>query len=200
VTFYRAWVQEFDRAFQLTSELNDRKPKLWLNIESALWVIDKDRDLTVFVLSAFLLNKGEPTVAISWSTKYNVNGTDEPMTGFYIHESGYRITIEDEELLLTNDTLLPPQVMTHRLERGAAKLGRIIFTVPRDRSEEIRSRQFTITVECFDFENTSCSAFYKPSEVPLVGLRTFPGEKWTKKPSPANSLATPPTLSERPTS
>jgi hypothetical protein len=182
VTCYRIWSQEFDRAEDLTHTLNDRKPKLSLNIESAIWVYDAERDLTVFVLSACIMNSGEPTVAISWQAKYHLDGTDEQMTGFYIHQLGYRVLVADTELILTNDNLLTPQVLTHRLERGDAKLGRILFTVPGDRREEIKAKQFSITVECFDYEHTPYSTIFKPSGVPLVGLRTYPGEKWNNNP------------------
>jgi hypothetical protein len=71
VTCYRIWAQEYDRAGELTRTLQDRKPKLALNIESAIWVYDADRDFTVFVLSAFLLNRGEASIAFAWSATYS---------------------------------------------------------------------------------------------------------------------------------
>jgi hypothetical protein len=100
---------------------------------------------------------------------------------------------------LTNDNLLLPQVLTHRIERGEGKLGRILFTVPHNRAEEIKGGQFTITVQCFDCEDTSCSAMYRPSGVPLIGIRTFPGEKWEKKSLPPTNPPPLPTASTRTT-
>lgn len=177
VTCYRVWVHEYDSADALKQQVEHRRPELMLNIESTLWIFDKERDITVFVLSAYLLNRGEPSVAMSWNARYQIGDVVEDMTGFYLHDDGYRITIGDQELTLTNENLLMPQVLTRRLERGEGKLGRIIFSIPGNRAEQIATNQFTITVGCFDFQGTPCSAAYKPSGVPLPAVMMFPGEK-----------------------
>jgi hypothetical protein len=90
--------------------LADRRPKLSLNIETTLWILDKERDLTIFVLSAYLMNAGEPSIAMSWKAKYVVGDLEEEdMTGFYLREAGYKITIGNQVLTLTNENLLMPK-------------------------------------------------------------------------------------------
>jgi hypothetical protein len=180
VASFLAWNEEHGERVSAEKKLTDRNPKLSLNIESTIWVFDKELQRMIFVLSAYLLNTGEPSVAMSWRAKYQMGDDVEDMTGFYLRDDGYKITIGDEILTLTNDNLLMPQVLTRRLERGEGKLGRIIFSVPRDRSEQIATHQFVITVTCHDFQGTPCFTAYKPSGVPLPSVMMFPGEKLRK--------------------
>jgi hypothetical protein len=173
------WAIEHKNRLETQNKLADRKPHLNLNIESAIWIYDKENNQTVFVLASYLVNKGEPTIAMSWGAKYQFGDKVENMTGFYLRDI-YQITIGNDQLTLTNDNLLPPQVITNRLERGEGKLGRLLFTVPNNRLDEIATKKWDIKVQCFDFEGTPCLAVYRPTETPLPNTLMFPGEKLTK--------------------
>jgi hypothetical protein len=179
LTCYRVWSKEHTQADELRKKLDDRKPHLVLAIEGVLWQYSPVEDVTVFILSAYLLNKGEPTVAMNWRAKYLIGGGGEDMKGFYLCDS-YTITIGNEQLTLTNDNLLYAQVLTHRLERGEGKIGRLVFSVPGNRLGQIASNQYSITLSCSDFEGTQCVASFKPSGVPLDGIRVVPGEQLRK--------------------
>ena len=174
------WAMEHKAKEEAEKKLTDLRPKLNLNLESTIWIFDKDQNVTIFVLSAYLLNTGEPSVAMSWGAEYQIDDVVEKMTGFYLRDDGYKITIDDQVLTLTNDDLLIPQVLTRRLERGEGRLGRIIFSIPGDRTKQIADHQFVITVTCHDFQGTPCFTAYKPSGVPLPTVMMFPGEKLRK--------------------
>jgi hypothetical protein len=168
-------------------------PKLDLTIETALWVYDLFENLTIFFLSAYLINKGAPTVAKSWKADYRLGEHTEEMTALYLIDS-YKIAMKDGELSLTNDNLLVPQVLTKRLEKGDGKLGRLLFTLPGNRLEEIGEHKWDIRIECFDFQETRCVTYFQPTGIPLIGTRIYPGEQLRRKekpddPSPPSNLS-----------
>ncbi|HKR83178.1 MAG TPA: hypothetical protein VJS37_03330 [Terriglobales bacterium] len=171
-----AWRKKRHDVNRLNSQLEDRKPCLDLNLEGILYVYDPAMDLTVFVLSTYLMNRGEASVAKTWGAWYIVNESAEEMVGFNVRSS-YRITMGNEVLTLTNDSLLQSQVMTHRLERGDAKAGRLIFTIPGDRTAQINTRQFRLEVQCHDFMDRPTRAKFIPDSKPYKGIRSFPGEQ-----------------------
>ena len=169
------WIIEHRERLELEAKLTDQKPRLVLNIETAIWAYDKENDQTVFVLASYIVNKGGPTIASGWRAQYQFGDKTEDMAGFYLLDS-YRIPVGKDQLTLTNENLLQPQVMTKRLEKGDTKLGRLLFTVPGSRFEEIATKKWSIKVICFDFEGTSCESTYTPSGVPLSRTLIYPGE------------------------
>jgi hypothetical protein len=175
---YQAWRSQKELSQTLQANLNDRSAKLQLNLETIIWVHDATLDLTVIVLSAYLLNAGEPSVAIGWGAKYFLgNSTEgEQMTGFYIHGS-YSIIVGKEVLKLTNADLLQTSTMTNRLVRGDAKAGRLLFSLPGNRAAQLATLNYHIDVECRDFEGKSVKATFAPTSQPVVGIRHFPTEQ-----------------------
>ena len=168
------WVIEHNGRSTAEEKLEDRKPNLDLSIESAIWVYEKESNQTVFVLASYLLNRGEPTIAMSWTAKYQCGEKTENMAGSYLRDS-YHILVGKDQLTLTNENLLSPQVFIKRLEKGEGKMGRILFTVPGNRLNEIATAKWRIAVQCKDFEGTFCSAEYGPSGVPLTTTLMYPG-------------------------
>ena len=175
-SFYRAWLEQHTEVERLRNENDDRKPRLRLKLESTLYVYDKEKDLTVFVLSAFILNAGAPTVVTGWHGKYIVGSSEEDMKGFYFIDA-YDITIGNETITLTNENLIKAQVLTKQLLRGDAKVGRLILTVPGDRRDEVKACKYKIRVECFDFEGTPTLAEFSPDAAPIQGIQMYPGER-----------------------
>ncbi len=173
---YVAWRKKREDVSRLNTQLLDRRPNLQLSLEGILYVYDQNMDLTVFVVSTYLSNAGEPSIAKGWGAWFIVNDVPEEMVGFNIRGS-YRMTMDNEVLTLTNDSLLQSQVMTHRIERGDAKAGRLIFTVPGDRTAQVNTRQFRIAVQCHDFMDQPTRATFVPDSKPYKGIRSFPGEQ-----------------------
>jgi hypothetical protein len=171
--------QAEDKVEHVEAQIAAGKPQFVLTIETLIWLYDSVHSFTTFVLGAYLVNKGAPSVAMSWTAQYTVDGVTENMTGFYVPNT-YLLTVGKETLTITNDTLLQAQVVTKRLETGEAKLGRMIYTVPGDRTQEVHKHEFKIRVQCFDFLGQLTFAEYIPSEVPLEGgMRLYPGERIT---------------------
>ena len=164
---------------KLLARLEEKKPRLQLNLESALNTYDKKENCTVFILSAYLVNSGAATIAAGWTAKYLVDDCVEQMTGLYLRGS-YSITVGDETLTLVNENLLQAQILTRQLVRGDARAGRLIFTVPGDRKAQIDACHFKIVVECRDFEGAPVTATFAPDTKPLPSIQMYPGEQLRK--------------------
>jgi hypothetical protein len=171
-----AWYKKRKDTIDLRAQLADRNPDLRLNLEGVLYVYDAGVNLTVFVLSAYLVNAGEPSVAMTWSATYLMGQSRETMVGFNVRGS-YSITLGKETLTLTNDSLLQTQVLTHRIDRGDAKAGRLLFTLPGNRLKDIETRKFKIEVQCIDFTRKATTAEFIPDSTPFDGLKSYPGEQ-----------------------
>lgn len=177
VSLFEAWRKEHQSAEEAIKAARNQEPDFALNIENCIWSFDQGTNQTVFVLSTFILNKGAPSVALSWSAQYQFADSNEKMVGFYLRDEGYTITIGNQELKLTNDNLLIPQVLTKRLEKGEAKLGRVIFTLSGNRVAQIETHNFVITTTCFDYRGRPYSAEYRPTTTPLSTVMMYPGEQ-----------------------
>jgi hypothetical protein len=173
------WTIEHTEKLRLRKEIEGKKPRLKMTLESTLTEYDKAKDATVFVLSAYLVNAGEPTIASGWNAKYYVGEGVEKMTGWYVTGT-YTIKIGAESLTLTNENLLSAQMLNRQLTRGDGRSGRLMFTLSGDRSTQIKACQYKIVVECLDFEGTSCTATFAPDPNPTVGIKMYPGEQLQK--------------------
>lgn len=175
---YQAWRVEKELSQALRVRLDDRSANLKLSLETIIWVYDPALDLTVIVLSAYLLNAGEPSVVMSWGAKYFVGNSaeGEKMTGLYVHGS-YSIAVGKEVLKLTNADLLQTSTLTNRLVRGDAKAGRLLFTLPGNRVSQLASLNYRIDVECRDFQGKAVKATFAPTSQPVAGIRHFPSEQ-----------------------
>jgi hypothetical protein len=152
---------------------------LKLTLADILHLYDKNLDIMVFVLSAYLINRGEPTIAKDWYAEYEIGDSKEVMKSFYLM-SDYAITIRDETIVIESKNLIQSQVLTNRLEKGEAKHGRIIFTLPGNRTDQVKALRFKIRVECSDYADRKTSAMFIPDPTPLNGMKMYPGERLTK--------------------
>lgn len=151
------------------------KGGLKLTIETLHWAYDVPQDMTIFTISAFLVNSGAPTVAKDWRAEYQVNGAAEAMKGFYLI-GPYTITLGNEALTIENKNLLNAQVLTNRLDTGDAKAGRIIFALKGNRNAQIAGLQFKIRLVCNDYADRPAEALFVPDPKPLDGIKMLPGE------------------------
>lgn len=178
---YRAWLTQKKATDSLSMLLNDRRPKLELSAEFVLWIYDRDQNITVFALSATVLNAGEPSVARGYQATYTVGQSVEEMVGFYLRGE-YPMTIGNETIVLTNAHLLQSMTLTNRIERGDAKSGRLIFVVPGDRAPQILSSQYKITLRCYDYQGTASYFEFIPTSKPVSGIKLLPHEQTTIRP------------------
>jgi hypothetical protein len=84
---YKAWERKAKLARELESRLSDRRPKFIFSIGGVLWTYNQQYDLTVFFLSAEIINQGEPSIASRWSATYSINTVSETMTPFYLTDA-----------------------------------------------------------------------------------------------------------------
>jgi hypothetical protein len=169
------WAIEHREKLELLKQLDNANPKFTLLLESIIWIYDPSLDTTVFVLAGGMRNAGAASAAFNWHATYSLNDASEEMTPFYVR-SEWSIPVGPDLLTLTNAELLMSKLMT-KLEKGDARFGRLIFTVPGNRTAQVQSAQYKITVTCRDIENREILAVFVPSGKPLVGTRMFPGER-----------------------
>jgi hypothetical protein len=82
-----------------------------------------------------------------------------------------------EILTIENGDLLAAKTAENSIPRGGIASGRLLFTLPGDRSAEIKSLQHTIHFSCEDYLGNTYKASYKPSSEPVTILLTLPHEK-----------------------
>ncbi len=181
-SFFEAWRKEHiakqgaeKTAGLLKEQLDARRPQLSLNIENCIWFYDAQRDLTLFVIAAGLLNSGESTAVFRWRGKYQLGDNVEDMEGYFLF-SPFTFPAAGGTITLTNDNLLSAQLHNTPLGRGEAKFGRLVFSVKGNRLAQVNSLQFKLIVECSDFEYTPASAVFSPASKPLENIMIFPGE------------------------
>jgi hypothetical protein len=165
---YKAWEKKAKLAGELESRLSDRRPKFIFSIGTTLWTYDQQRDLTAFFLSAEIINQGEPSIVSRWSATYSINTVSENMTPFYITEA-YSLTVGKEVIRLTTADLLSAKTLSEQVPRGGHRSGRLLFTVPGNRTAQVESLQYRIDVTCHDYLSTPYTASYIPSPKPIVG-------------------------------
>jgi hypothetical protein len=191
---YVAWSKKRRDNVTLRTRLKSRNPDLNLSIEGLLYQYDPTTDLTVFALSAYLFNAGEASVAMNWGARYLVSASIETMIGYNIY-STYTFRHGDQTVTLMNSNLLQAQTITRRLSRGDAKAGRLIFALPGNRIKQIESLQFSIELECSDFTGKKTVAKFVPDPKPVIGARSYPGEKvQIGRTQPESVSFTPPSL------
>ena len=165
---YKAWERKAKLARELESRLSDRRPKFIFSIGTTLWSYNQQRDLTAFFLSAEIINQGEPSIVSRWSATYGINTVSEAMTPFYITDA-YSLTIGNEVIRLTTADLLTAKTLSEQVPRGGHRGGRLLFTVPGNRTAQIESLQYRIDVTCYDYLSTPYTATYIPNPKPIVG-------------------------------
>ena len=145
------------------------RPKFGLTLGAIVWQYREDKDLTVFYMLASVINRGEPSVTLCWKGTYAIGKSSENMEMFHILDT-ITIAVDGEVLSLTNDSLVNLRTSEASIQRGQLVGGRLLFTVPGDRTAQIKSLFYTIEVECQDYLGNISTATYRPSSVPTKVL------------------------------
>jgi hypothetical protein len=182
---YRIWADEHRKRIC-------EQPKFIMNIEHLNWEYQEDQNNTVFIMAVFLLNQGAPSVARGWSAVYEIGDSTETLN--LIHVAQWVLRVGMESVTITGPDQIPSKTLERRLETGEAKHGRILFTIPGDRVEQIRSLQFKVRLRCRDFLGNLAETSFSPSSIPVTGVPIYPTEHGEVLPMPPESASGTPQL------
>lgn len=169
VASYSAW----DEA---KSKNDESKARLILNTPSCLNVYDRAKNAHMFFVSIEIGNAGAATAVKNWRGKYLLGDSIENMTGFYLLDS-YSISIAGGEEIIFRQPHLIQTILTNvTLGPKDMRCGRLLLSVPGDRSEQVRGCQYKILVECEDFDGNVCSHIYTPHPRLLDVITYYPNE------------------------
>ena len=163
--------------------LEKSKPRFDLSLGDTIWHYRADLDKTLWYLLASVLNRGEPSVTLSWTARYLLNGSVEQMEFFQIIDA-HTLTINDKQVTFTNENLTNIKTLESPIQKGQWVGGRILCSVPGNRAEQINAAQYRIEVECSDYTGSKCTAIYNPSPVPVKNLLQHYAEKTQPAPPP----------------
>jgi len=152
------------------------KPRLTLTLSNLIWQYRTSDDLTVFFILASLVNSGEPSVAMNWRVKYQVEDSIE-FAEIYSIMGSYVVDVDSTRVTFTNENLLNLKTLETPIQKGQFVGGRIFFAVPGNRTEQIKSIRHSIEIECQDYLGKSTKAKYQPSPIPVKTLLSHYKEK-----------------------
>jgi hypothetical protein len=155
---------------------SNSRPELLLSLGNLIWQYRTTDDLTVFFILASLVNRGDPSVAMNWQVLYRV-GTSKETAELYNILGSYALVVNNTRITFTNDNLLNLKTLETPIQKGQFIGGRLFFAVPGDRSEQIKSIQHTIEIECQDYLGNASKARYQPSPTPPKALLAHYKEK-----------------------
>jgi hypothetical protein len=164
---YRIWADERKKCVS-------QRPKFDMHIEGMHYEYSAQHDNTVIILAVYLLNQGAPSVARAWRGHYEVGESCEEMR--LIHINQWTIRSANELVNLTAADQIAAKTIERRVETGEAKTGRIFFTLPGNRIDQIRGLHFKLRVICHDFLGAPCTALFSPAAEPVFGVPIYPNE------------------------
>ncbi len=109
---------------------------------------------------------------------------------FHLRDS-YSVTIKNEKLTFTNADLLNLKTIENPVAKGQFVGGRLLLTVPGDRTAQINSLQHVINVECEDYLGRISTGGYIPDSKPLTSLVIYHTEKVELAMQPESASYTP---------
>jgi hypothetical protein len=151
-------------------------PQLVLSLGNVIWQYRREDNLTVFFISASVLNKGEPSVTLSWKATYKIGTISENMDIYHIM-GNYSINVDKERLTFTNGDLVNLKTLETPIQKGQFIAGRLLLAVSGDRTSQVESIQHSIEIECEDYAGNKSTAKYKPDSKPPKTLLTHYKEK-----------------------
>ncbi len=176
VAAFGAWLEEHSKLVSVERKLSELSPQFDFIVGTMLWKYDEITDRTLFFPLARILNRGHSSITTNWSAIYNISGSAEEMKALWLRGE-YKIQIGNEELTLENGDLLSAKTAEKSIECGGVAGGRLLFTLPGNRTQQIQSLQYTMEFTCEDYQGSKYTAIYKPSPEPVPGLLTFPHER-----------------------
>jgi hypothetical protein len=165
----------FFRGSNNTPTLSPNSPNFEMEIEQVYHEFSESNNNTVLIFAINLINRGAPSITRGWRGECEINGYKEKMnpihmTGTWIIRRGNQtLTIRPEDQITT-------KTFERRVETGEGKVGRIFFTMPGKRYDQLQTLNFRAVITFTDFLGKTCSANFVPHPTPLVGVDIYPGE------------------------
>jgi hypothetical protein len=181
IGLYQAWSKERDE--KEAAQARIESPNFEFSVGTIIWRYDPQTQLSVFFVLASILNKGHRSIARNWNAEYRIGLAKEQMKSFFLREP-YIIPIGDEQITFENGDLLNVRASQNAIERGDMGEGRLLFTLPGDRTHQIAGLQYSIEYSCEDYQGKVYRAVYRPSPEPVPKLVTFAHERAKKIPTP----------------
>jgi hypothetical protein len=182
IGLYQAWSKERDE--KEAAQARFEAPDFEFIVGTILWRYDPQAKISVFFALASILNKGHRSIARNWKAEYRLGSSTEQMESFFLREP-YTIPVGDEQITFENGDLLNVRVAQSAIERGDVAEGRLLFTLPGDRTHQVAGLQYSIRYSCEDYQGKIYWTNYTPSPKPVPRLLTFAHEK-------AKRISTPP--------
>ncbi len=167
---YAAWKREHEKVVSAN-------PDIKMSLEQVNWELGEGNNNTVLIFAVYLLNIGAPSITRGWhgSIKFG-HGGDERL--FPIHISGPWILARDNQSVIINpEDSIVAKTIEKRLETGEGKAGRAFFTIPGDRTDQLKAANFRATIGCLDFRGNLIKTEFVPQGPLLSGVQIYPGEK-----------------------
>jgi hypothetical protein len=171
---YEVFRKEHERALLAEAKVDNQNPRLSLQIDGATWEHD-DAGETRIWLSVAVGNGGGPSVVKNWSAVYVVGGQELPLMLGYLGNFGTKIVCGKRYLELTNSDLLQARTVETPIDRRSQRKGKILFTIPGNRTQELSELRSTLRLSCSDFEGNATSSIYKPTD-PEGAMVFYPHE------------------------
>jgi len=171
---YLAWLKEMQDKEKVIASIES--PDFDLLLSGWTFFYDELKDITVFFLAASVLNKGHDSSVIRWDIEYLV-GLDKELPEMPSLVDSYTIPFAKHSISFTNDDLITVKSRESSIRKGQLLDGRILFTLPRDRREQVKHSVPKINVPCCDFLGKKATAIFIPSTIPFPSILKNPRER-----------------------
>jgi hypothetical protein len=168
---YKAWSREHKKVIS-------SMPNISLAIEQIRWEYASDKHNTVLILAVNLVNRGAPSITRSWYAVLEIGSSREALSPILI-SSAWVIRDGNQSATIYPKDQIIAKTMEKRLETGEGKVGRIFFTIPGNRTDQLKTAQFKVHVGFYDFMGKNVEQTFIPNPAPLVGVQIYPSEQGT---------------------
>ena len=165
---FRVWCDEYVKVVS-------GSPGFSLVIEQMHYEFSPANQNTAFIFAVGILNRGAPSITRGWKGVFEINGVSEPMNPINI-SGQWVIRVGNQSVTLRPEDQITAKTFERRVETGEGKVGRILFTLQGDRTEQIKSLQFCVVISFADFLGKFVSQRFMPDPRPLRGVDTYPTE------------------------
>lgn len=164
-------------------EVISQSPAIKMTVEQVRWELGSNKD-TVLIFAVHLINSGAPSITHSWhgSIKFGQGGEEKiqvfrPVFPWIIQQDGQNATLRAEDLIAF-------KTLERRLDTGEGRVGRIFYSLPGDRIDQLKAANFTATLGCLDFKGKLVQGKFIPHGALLTGVQIYPAEQGTITPTP----------------
>jgi hypothetical protein len=161
---YEVFRKEHERALLAEAKVDNQNPKLSLQIDGATWEYNEEASETKIWLSLSVGNGGGPSIVKDWNGVYVTNSQELPMILMHVGEYGAKVVCGKRYLELNNSDLLQARTVETPIERRSQRTGKMLFTIPGNRTQELSELRSTLKISCRDFEGNPTTSIYKPTD------------------------------------